>query len=291
MSLLNRIPFYYLFKTTFLLYLALPQTQGSTYIYTRHLYPFLQAHETEIDQRVVEAKSRLFEWVRIRLRSIWERFGGVIPSNTTHTASSGSSDVPPVDTPPTLLAPMTNPLQLALGLWRTYSPAIGAFLQQPAASPVASSSSPRQETYISLSSQPRRSSAVEIHPPIDAKLLNREALLNRRRALEAELAALNSMSNLEPAEISTFTAGQSATTSDTSTSVSTFAATLASTAVTAMSTYLPTSSALDDRGRYEEIARDELEADDDDPRATQYSGRTSWWWNSSNRGYERLKTE
>lgn len=288
---LIRIPFYYLFKTTFLLYLALPQTQGSTYIYTRHLYPFLQTHESEIDKRVVEAKSRLFEWIRIRLRTIWEGFGGAIPQSSMNATTAAQRSATPVDTPPTLIAPMTNPLQLALGLWHTYSPAIGAFLQQPipTASPVTRSPSPRRETRHSSSPPPQVSSAVEIHTSMDSKLSNREALLARRRALEAELAALNAVSELEPTSNPTDTSTSTGN-SDAGTSASTFAATLASTAFSAMSTYLPGSSAPDDRGRYEEIARDELEDDNDDSEMNRDRGQSRWWWNSGT-GYERLKTE
>ncbi|GJJ11978.1 hypothetical protein Clacol_006216 [Clathrus columnatus] len=261
------------------------------------------SHETEIDRRVVEAKSRFFEWVRIKLRMVWESFGGTVPPNNVNATVSGRTDAAlAMDTPPTLIMPMTNPLQLALGLWRTYSPAIGAFLQQPPpmaspvdASPLPSPSPPPHSRIIERevsSTQPRMSSAVEIHPSMgSSKVMNRDALLARRRALEAELAALNSMSNF-PAESSTPVDRSTKPSLNTSHGASAFAANLASTAFTAMSTYLPTSSAPDDGGKYEEIARDEI-GEDDDAEINRPEGRStsSWWSFGNNKGYERLKTE
>ncbi|KAF8486580.1 hypothetical protein JB92DRAFT_3023884 [Gautieria morchelliformis] len=48
-SCLIRVPFYHVFKTTFLLYLSLPQTRGASYVYSVHLHPRTDKHEVEID--------------------------------------------------------------------------------------------------------------------------------------------------------------------------------------------------------------------------------------------------
>ncbi|GAA5822668.1 hypothetical protein JCM11251_004334 [Rhodosporidiobolus azoricus] len=50
-------PFYYEIKTLAILWLVLPQIQGSTYLYTNHLSPFLTAHESDIDTFVANLRS------------------------------------------------------------------------------------------------------------------------------------------------------------------------------------------------------------------------------------------
>ncbi|KIJ36896.1 hypothetical protein M422DRAFT_101142, partial [Sphaerobolus stellatus SS14] len=55
-----RLPFYYPLKTLLLLYLVLPQTQGASYIYAAHVYPFLAARETEIDAQLARVKEHVW---------------------------------------------------------------------------------------------------------------------------------------------------------------------------------------------------------------------------------------
>ncbi|GAA5831643.1 hypothetical protein JCM5353_000990 [Sporobolomyces roseus] len=52
-------PFYYEFKTLVILWLVLPQIQGSTYLYQFHLSPFLSSHENDIDHFLSSSRSRL----------------------------------------------------------------------------------------------------------------------------------------------------------------------------------------------------------------------------------------
>ena len=53
----GRLPFYYLLKTVFLLYLALPQTAGSAWLYQTQLRPFFAAHENQIDTALAQLKA------------------------------------------------------------------------------------------------------------------------------------------------------------------------------------------------------------------------------------------
>lgn len=41
-----------------MLWLTLPQIQGSTFVYVTYLHPFLLEHESEIDAIMVEAKEK-----------------------------------------------------------------------------------------------------------------------------------------------------------------------------------------------------------------------------------------
>lgn len=47
--ILNLIPFYSLVKLYFQLWLVLPQTQGSLFLYNGYIFPFLKSHDLEIE--------------------------------------------------------------------------------------------------------------------------------------------------------------------------------------------------------------------------------------------------
>ncbi|KAI6038582.1 receptor expression-enhancing protein 4 [Pisolithus marmoratus] len=120
--LVSWIPMYYFLKTLFLLYLVLPQTQGSSYLYINHLQPFFHSHEAEIDATLASFKARLYTFVHERFRAIWEQV-----SSAAHTGA-----------PPTLADPASGPAQLVMGLWHSYGPGIiasgAALLHQGTAS-------------------------------------------------------------------------------------------------------------------------------------------------------------
>ncbi|KAJ7594207.1 TB2/DP1, HVA22 family-domain-containing protein [Mycena floridula] len=153
------IPFYYTIKTLFLLYLSLPQTQGSSYIYHYHLQPFFQSHELQIDAALASFKAKVYSFLQDRVRLLWDHI----------SATAGQQqDVRnmPAAAPP--LVQGWSPAQLASSLWRSYGPAIiasgNAMLNQNAASGSSTSSGTTQ------------------------------SLLERRRQLESELAALSQFS-------------------------------------------------------------------------------------------------
>lgn len=122
----DRIPLYWYFKTIFLLYLALPQTQGATMLYTARLQPVLKHYEPQIDASVARLRSRAYVFMREKLNELWARVINAQQQPTTQSAG-----------PPTMQDPMSAPIQMASGLWRAYSPMIlgaaaGAMMQQPA---------------------------------------------------------------------------------------------------------------------------------------------------------------
>ncbi|ORZ11939.1 TB2/DP1, HVA22 family-domain-containing protein [Absidia repens] len=57
--LLYWFPFYYLFKTLFVLYLALPQFRGAEVLYGRFLRPFLLSAQSTVDKRAHELKEKV----------------------------------------------------------------------------------------------------------------------------------------------------------------------------------------------------------------------------------------
>ncbi|KAF8466115.1 hypothetical protein JB92DRAFT_3061607 [Gautieria morchelliformis] len=188
---LIRVPFYHVFKTTFLLYLPLPQTRGASYVYSVHLHPLTAKHEVEIDASLGTIKERIWRWMMI-LASVRVRPWRVVRGCEI------------IKRPPEPADP-AGPAQLAYKLWQIYGPALPALLHAPYKPPSTpsspshlhpqslrfTSSNHRMQPpypYAQPSSQPQPhdsrargpTSAIDMHP--DA------VLLAQRRALEAELS-------------------------------------------------------------------------------------------------------
>lgn len=116
-------------KTLFLLYLALPQTQGASYLYKFHLQPFLDTHEAEIDATLLRYKGFAYRYIQDRVRTLWDLIlasMGQAPAARPEAAAEQPGINPGAAPPPTLQDPASGPLQMLGGLWRAYGPAIVA---------------------------------------------------------------------------------------------------------------------------------------------------------------------
>jgi len=118
--LVSWIPMYYLMKTLFLLYLVLPQTRGSSYIYINHLQPFLHSHESQIDATLASFKARLYAFVQERFRALWDQTVGALGQTQYAPGTGGVA----VGASPSLGDPVSGPAQLVAGLWRSYGPTL-----------------------------------------------------------------------------------------------------------------------------------------------------------------------
>ncbi|KAJ7120977.1 TB2/DP1, HVA22 family-domain-containing protein [Mycena epipterygia] len=177
--IISWIPFYYLFKTVLLLYLALPQTRGSTYIYTNHLHPFFRTHESQIDSLLAQLRAYIYTFLQKQLKTLWEHVGSAVgqqPLDPQHPSAyhpDGAAAQPPQ--PSTLGG-------LAGSLWRAYGPGLLANLR-PAVGP--------QRAPLGMDSsagvRPSYPASSMFYQAGDAAA---QAVLQRRRQLEAELAAL-----------------------------------------------------------------------------------------------------
>ncbi|KAI9437946.1 TB2/DP1, HVA22 family-domain-containing protein [Lactarius indigo] len=148
--LVSWIPFYYLVKMLFLLYIALPQTQGASYLYQTQLAPTLRAHESQIDAALAQLRTRVFAFLQARARMLWEYViasasAGPQPASTASGAGAGAGSG---QQGPPLSDSVSGPTQMLGTLWRTYGPAIvaggTALLQRqglPPPAPAASASS------------------------------------------------------------------------------------------------------------------------------------------------------
>jgi len=159
------IPFYYPVKTLFLLYLSLPQTQGSSYIYLNHLQPFFHSHERQIDAALASFKARVYSFLQERVRLLWDHIAATVGQQQDPM----TRNMPAAGPPPPPLNQGWAPAQLASSLWRSYGPAI-----------VASGNALLTQT----------TAAVASSSPISNDSGTTQSVLERRRQLEAELAAL-----------------------------------------------------------------------------------------------------
>ncbi|KAJ6627092.1 TB2/DP1, HVA22 family-domain-containing protein, partial [Mycena sp. CBHHK59/15] len=126
--LISWLPFYWEMKTLFLLFLALPQTQGSTYIYTTYLQPFFIKNEVELDAGILSIQRKTLFFVQAQLASLWQIVWGILNKN----AAAGQ---PPANT--TGQAPAAGgglTMESAMGLFRTYGPSLMSALQPAATS-------------------------------------------------------------------------------------------------------------------------------------------------------------
>ncbi|GAA6061847.1 hypothetical protein JCM10212_000764 [Sporobolomyces blumeae] len=116
-------PFYYEFKTLVILWLVLPQIQGSTYLYQAHLSPFLSSHEHDIDSFLSSTRLRArqagVDWfnsavARVRAALLGQAFAiDPVPAGSTrHAGSAGAGGAAgggyEVDCPPVLAEPFTT---------------------------------------------------------------------------------------------------------------------------------------------------------------------------------------
>jgi receptor expression-enhancing protein 1/2/3/4 len=178
----SRIPFYYAFKTLFLLYLVLPQTQGSSFIYLNYIQPFFRIHETDIDAGIASLKSRAYASIQEWARKLWghalSSVGQQRQADLTAAAALAQGAVLATAAPPTINDPISGPAQLLGNLWNSYGPvmvASGAALLQAGASASA-----------------QAAAAPPAPSRLDSSFHNTDATEARRRQLEAELNALNS---------------------------------------------------------------------------------------------------
>jgi receptor expression-enhancing protein 1/2/3/4 len=217
-----RIPFYYFVKTLLLLYLVLPQTQGSSYIYVYHLQPFFHSHESEIDAGIASLKIRALEFIQQRLKMLWDLALAAIGQQATGAATApaqGNEAATGGAPPPSTQNPLAGPSQLLGSFLGSYGPTLlagGAALlhqtQTAAANAAANaravqakarannytasgSSASVSGSYSGSSLRPSAASGQhQQQPPVGAppRFDSAESIRERRRQLEAELAALAS---------------------------------------------------------------------------------------------------
>lgn len=189
-----RLPLYYPLKTAFLLYLALPQTSGASYLYSAHVQPFFAAHESEIDSALSQFKTYIYSYLQKLIKNAWQQLTmgqtstGAPQPNALDEGGLTSEAAVNSGAPPSLSDPVSGPAQLAQTLWGSYGPSIltagMGFLRQAQAT-----------------SQNTAAQALNTPPIAHSRTTSSQSVDDRRRQLEAELAALNGES-LKPYDVS-----------------------------------------------------------------------------------------
>ncbi|WWC65671.1 uncharacterized protein I303_108292 [Kwoniella dejecticola CBS 10117] len=133
------LPFYSLAKTVIFLYLSLPQSEGSTYIYTNHLAPLFQEHESDIDAFLSSLRLRASTALAGGLGWCWEKIkaqlnialpagaepfpgqGVYDPNNVQGFDVGVGAGVAGIHQPPTLQDPASGAIQQVYGLFTRYA--------------------------------------------------------------------------------------------------------------------------------------------------------------------------
>lgn len=182
---LSRIPLYYTLKTAFLLYLALPQTSGSVYLYSNFIQPFFATHESEIDSALSQFKVYIYNYLQRLIRSAWQHVtmsmgqapNGPPQPNALDEGGLTAEAAVNVGAPPSLSDPVSGSAQLVQTLWGSYGPSIltagAGFLRQAQATTQNSAQ------------------ALNTPPIAHSRTTSSQSVHDRRRQLEAELASLN----------------------------------------------------------------------------------------------------
>ncbi|KAG8969360.1 hypothetical protein FRC05_001099 [Tulasnella sp. 425] len=273
------IPFYWFMKAVFLLWLALPQTQGASYIYQAHLAPFLHNHEPAIDQGLAQFKSRLYTFVQDRLREIWTHISGLVAQHTGINLNQMDPSAPPTGAAQgsqhgQQQAQLGQGAQMVMNLWQTWGPTLVASLRPP----VTSSS---LDEPIQHSQQPSASSSTQTirrPPPVPAPSTRTASESSSRSKLDTLRAKQAALAAQIAAELERERQG-----GDPSRSV--YLSETASEASLDSET-----KTIRDSGLYEEIQRDELDEQGSEPESP--NQRNSWWsgWRR-NSGYQPLKQD
>jgi len=77
------VPFYWEVKTLFLLFLSLPQIQGSTYIYTAYLQPFFSRNEYHLDA----IQRNVLAFIQAKLADLWMILNQKLPQGQAATST------------------------------------------------------------------------------------------------------------------------------------------------------------------------------------------------------------
>lgn len=141
-SFVSWLPFYWEARTLFLLYLSLPQIQGSTYIYKTYLEPFCSKNEAELDSGIASAQDNVLGFLQSRISMLIDLLWTILNKTPITKQPQAAREGQPGQQP--------YSLESVKGLWTSYGPTIMGALSKSSMKP---SSSPdtvvKQATYAS----------------------------------------------------------------------------------------------------------------------------------------------
>ncbi|KAJ8083825.1 hypothetical protein AAF712_000743 [Marasmius tenuissimus] len=110
------LPFYWEIKTLFLLFLSIPQIQGSTFIYTTYVQPFFAKNEAQIEESIISVQTNTLAFVQSKLAALWQ----ILMSLINKAPASGQPPAPGAPAQQSQ-APSIS-LDAAVGLFKAYAP-------------------------------------------------------------------------------------------------------------------------------------------------------------------------
>ena len=184
----TRVPLYHLAKTIFILYLVLPQTQGSSYIYDHHLRPFFQAHESQIDATLFSLKARSYAFVQERLRNLWSNVAtSMSQPGAANDLNEGLNDhAMNRGAPPSMQDPASGPATLMGSLLSSFGPNLllqGMAFMSSAQNAAATRTNEARKQNLETPGNSR----LNIHERRGSS----ESVEEKKKRLEAELASLS----------------------------------------------------------------------------------------------------
>ncbi|KAI0286898.1 TB2/DP1, HVA22 family-domain-containing protein [Russula aff. rugulosa BPL654] len=119
--LLCWLPFYWEIKTLFLLFLSLPQFEGSTFLYKSYIEPYLVQNESDIDASIASARNETFQFIQTRLSTLWDLLYSLLSKTpiTSNLNQSPSGAAPANGSPHNGQNALFQSVQ---GLWGAISP-------------------------------------------------------------------------------------------------------------------------------------------------------------------------
>jgi receptor expression-enhancing protein 1/2/3/4 len=196
----RRFPFYWELKTLFLLFLSLPQTQGSSWLYATQLEPYLSANEADIDDALAAAQSQTVTFAHAKFAVLWDAAVGLL-NRAAPGAVGGGAGGQAQNGAPQHQQPGAAPAQphgqtpaqapwvdTAKGLWSAYGPSVVGAIQRSTArgpsapAPAAPSSSSASSS--STSSFAQGASSPPPPPPTTGFATGFDAAPTGARALD-----------------------------------------------------------------------------------------------------------
>ncbi|KAG0704351.1 TB2/DP1, HVA22 family-domain-containing protein [Suillus ampliporus] len=130
------LPFYWETRTLFLLYLSLPQIQGSTYIYKSYLEPFCSKNEAELDSGIASAQTNVLGFLQSRISMLIDLLWTILNKTPITKQPQGAREGQPGQQP--------YSLESMKGLWTSYGPAILGGLSKSSSKPTPSDTVAKQ---------------------------------------------------------------------------------------------------------------------------------------------------
>jgi len=120
-------PFYWEIKTLVLLFLSLPQIQGSTFVFDAYLAPIVSKYEAQLEAHIGSAQTNLVVWVQGRISVLLDFVFKALGKARTQANATGAPDQQSAQQ----RTAVQGATEAAWGLWRSYGSPILSRVSDP----------------------------------------------------------------------------------------------------------------------------------------------------------------